>query len=461
MSSVRPVHTLLILGNGFDLNCGLDSSVDDFMNVAMYPHKYYNPYFKNVRSPYVTSNEASKYENDILINLKQIRKGFHYISQGVHYRHEKDMGITQIDNGKTFNWIIKSYKGLNGSFYNFWMYYLEVLKGVNVPTKHISWEDIEGQISFLCRRYDEYSSKKLFKDKDGNPISVIYLFYKYLYDPNKYLNLQDKDVSLYDCLDEFIYAIPHKKAYHANRFIVIAIIIAFAYCGLSNYINYENKDENNDYDQMFYDFLFKQLQDFSIRFSKYLSKNITKNNKYNDKNSYNYKKELGLNKLCKNPYNLLTFNYTGKPKDKKCRMYLPIHSDLNNHPIIGINDNECSDKQGHDRKFAEFSKENQISIYGNHNLTLKDIIPNDVKCIKIYGHSLSNDDFLYFKYIFNHCNLKKNDIKIIFYYTNYDKSSDHRVRFSRLVHKYMDLYNRNIRIYLMENHDLDIRAIDW
>ncbi|HBM4159932.1 TPA: hypothetical protein LWK99_002550, partial [Listeria innocua] len=69
----------------------------------------------------------------------------------------------------------------------------------------------------------------------------------------------------------------------------------------------------------------------------------------------------------------------------------------------------------------------------------------DIKVIKIYGHSLSNADYVYFQSIFDFLNIYENPINIIVYYTKYkENEAEIRQELSNAVQKLISRYGQSM-----------------
>lgn len=144
--------------------------------------------------------------------------------------------------------------------------------------------------------------------------------------------------------------------------------------------------------------------------------------------------------------NILSFNYTALfdilQVNSPC-LYNNVHGKLCTHPcaenctdcniIFGIDDTviQSQDDDSGLYKFSKTYRKMLNSDAGTHILPSKD---NQLIEIKFYGHSLNEADYSYFQSIFNYYNLyENNNVSLIFYYSNGYEQTD---KVYRLINTY-------------------------
>ena len=182
---------------------------------------------------------------------------------------------------------------------------------------------------------------------------------------------------------------------------------------LLNNLKYNIEKHSERY---FYDFLFDELNKFEKNFKNYL---ITlQDEKYKEK-SQQLLKELSHNER----YNLLSFNYTTPcTSDSSCNITRNIHGRLEDHPIIGIDSKNISPNS----PVFRFTKTYRIMSLASERQDK--LLPETVKSIVFYGHSLAQADYSYFQSIFDYYNIYDSDIALVFYYSIYDKSKEQEIK---------------------------------
>lgn len=130
--------------------------------------------------------------------------------------------------------------------------------------------------------------------------------------------------------------------------------------------------------------------------------------------------------------------------------------------IFGI---DYTDNINPERPFYKFTKTFRVSVLEvENNENKNNLYLNQVKEIIIYGHSLNNQDYSYFHAIFNVLNLNTGDVKIIFCYSDYDKkdrSVENLIALQKLIDKYEKDFNipRGLYQRLMMENRIEVRKI--
>ncbi|WP_259693467.1 bacteriophage abortive infection AbiH family protein [Lactobacillus helveticus] len=219
---------------------------------------------------------------------------------------------------------------------------------------------------------------------------------------------------------------------------------------LLNNLKYDIEKHSERY---LYDFLFDELNKFEKSFNDYLK--TLQNEKYKEKS------QQLLNKLSSNErYNLLSFNYTTPcTKDSSCNIKRNIHGKLEDHPIIGIDSKNISS----DSPVFRFTKTYRIMTLASEKQDK--LLPQTVKTIVFYGHSLAPADYSYFQSIFDYYNIYDNDITLVFYYSIYDESKEQKIKrnqfnsVSKLMYEYGTTFHNEKGKNLMHKMLLEGRLI--
>ena len=181
------------------------------------------------------------------------------------------------------------------------------------------------------------------------------------------------------------------------------------------------------------DFLLEELIKFERTFCDYMTEEVS-NSRYNYESEKLLKtiqsgKEYGIDSY------VVTFNYTNPvhrnaylTNNSEDGFLNHVHGDLYNRDIIfGINISDVSLNKKEFKHsyfnvpfFRKFTKTYRtLSLKNKYSLFRK-----KTKEIKFFGHSLGEADFSYFKVMFDSLNLYEGDLKLKFYYKNYQKGLD-------------------------------------
>lgn len=92
-----------------------------------------------------------------------------------------------------------------------------------------------------------------------------------------------------------------------------------------------------------------------------------------------------------------------------CVFYENIHGKLgkqNSNIIIGIDERDISEQQ----ILYKFTKKYQLLEFGDENYNDNLELPNNVKKVKFFGHSLAEADYSYFQSIFDFYDIYNTDV---------------------------------------------------
>lgn len=359
---------LLILGNGFDLQCGLKSGFDDFMETRL-------DKIKTIRKIIQSENIELDTYNDLI----------------------KAHGIQTVRDRNLFNW--------------YWKNELTVWDFIFYEDKRQrTWYDIEDCI----RKWVD------FRSDSGNPhceppikqVHSDYLSFKkrssrYTFwtswdkTPNKKISRTTEEVILiyalqyYGCSEEmgsllrmFLYQL-HKYEY------------AFA-----AYLQ-EQLDEDQEYSDLATDLLLNLVND------QVPQPALTANPRRQLYTSH--PESIGI----------LNFNYTDPRKDdwEDQPEALNIHGLAGEGGIIfGIDGTNLSAGQNYYADIVKFTKTYRLMAFSGrpHRSLVHPYLPNSTEgatgMIKFFGHSLGDADYSYFQAIFDEVNLYESNTHLIFYY---------------------------------------------
>lgn len=356
-------NQLLVLGNGFDLQCGLKSSFDDFMKTR-------NTIYKNI---------------DQSINYK--------------LRNSKSFPVITITNpfgekqrGKTLPYMLWN-KGLT-----VWDFILDedkkrrtwfniescIKRWVNYrPTKYKGRENCyKSNVDWICERYSKinWNSKTyshLPVDAESCIISYARFFYKWNGKPETLLNL------LLDQLHRFeqvfaVYLQKQLKKSHTYKHDSTNLILNIANDEIPHQIPVLKAD---------------------IAKRKFLGK--------------------------PNTINILDFNFTYPMTESwKNRPYcINIHGQADeNNIIFGVDGLKLTRDHEDYKNMVQFTKTYRLmALSGKHHRSL--VYPHRAgspdkatSMIKFFGHSLDFADYSYFQAIFDEVELYESDTRLIFYY---------------------------------------------
>lgn len=376
------VNQLVILGNGFDLNCGLKSSFEGYLNIIRKREKIDS-----------TVSMLKKYSVEELQFFNRI------------YNSEFIIGTDspqKIDENSVLFKILERVKETNFWALLFNLNDLDYLKQ-NGRDRDCS---LKGKIDHYVLNYENCISGFLTK----NVLTDECLLAAF---PSKYIKL------LLSCQSSEDFKIIKEKSlkYFFHLYTFIQMKVCFVEIGqadesfrVKNLLleknSYYHFKLNFNYEIL--DFLFKQLQDFIKGFATFLFNQIRNNNDYSVKSNKKISRIIG-----KNYSDIISFNYTNPfYGNKYIKKVCNINGTLKN-PIMGINSNNIDYNA---ENLVIFCKTYQILNRGTYK---KSGLPKNIDKIIFYGHSLTFSDFEYFESIFDYYQIYSSKIKLIFEYSYY------------------------------------------
>ena len=362
------VEQLIIIGNGFDLHCELNTR---FKN-----------YFEETE-PKSNEEQAKDFFNPNSLN-----------PSAIHASYFENM--------------------------SFWDIYFRLIKNIYSIK---DWANVEEQL-YLFLKYNKDNTI----DKQSKFFYITNLYYILKYIPldkamkeyfeemikQKILSISDNDID--KCYFEFL--LQKLSIYIYNKVNNIGKYKIPKYNSNSGLLINENK-------KFLYSFLYDELKIFENNLKNYIRKQVDKNRLiYSESYNKTLRKiaELKIQGTIdgNSQYNLISFNYTKSSFPSNCSNFINIHGDLDNDIIIGIDEKNISEN---DYDLYKFTKTYRLLELNNDSNTCLD---KSIKFIKFYGHSLADADYSYFQSIFDFYDIYNNDVCLIFYYSNFDKKIDQR-----------------------------------
>lgn len=187
----------------------------------------------------------------------------------------------------------------------------------------------------------------------------------------------------------------------------------------------------------FYSFFMEELKLFEKRFICYLKTQLDSNEKYVDES-----KKI-LETFCKNDSGvILNFNYTHTNKNDNYEE-INVHGSLEDRIIIGIDDRDSLKNE-----VIPFTKTFRKLLFSEEKVLLNGTYDE----IIIYGHSLNEQDYSYFKSIFDYINLYNGKTTIRYIYSDDFVSEDvfnknrykHRTKMAMRLFKLIRTYGSSL-----------------
>ena len=375
------MHTsqLLILGNGFDLHCGLKSSYKDFFQSTIL-----DTIGEQYGSRQIKAGVSGFWET-LLFGYYKIHSGNSDYNWCDIETIIKDTLLNICKDNKDF--FINTLKSVQRSDDSY-----NVVRATHNPKlKSICLSCLPFYISIQRKNYPDDSIYSLFIDYI---LHSLYAFEKrfceYIYD-----QLNEKEIN---------------DSYIVNALNLLKVLTGFT------------------------DKQYKTIKDIIERKEKeYVELNSPSNGQFGWQEKRILSQEF--TNLCS--VNILSFNYTALfdiLEVKSPCLYNNVHGKLCTHPcaenctdcniIFGIDDTviQSQDEDSGLYKFSKTYRKMLNSNAGTHILPSKD---NQLIEIKFYGHSLNVADYSYFQSIFDYYNLyENNNVSLIFYYSKGYEQTD-------------------------------------
>lgn len=443
MGKVSSIDELFIVGNGFDLQCGLGTTYENFLKYT----------FSRLEQ-----KEKAEIGNDELFNLDAFSSK---VSESLSYTQlykEDWSALTPLNYYHQHNY----FPQLNIWYHIF--LYEKLLKNVN-------WSSVE---SLLATYLDEYTM-------------IDYISRLILKNKSRYVSSQPK---------------PRMSSPRNNRSGILSKITYILIkkdlesLPLSNEIPYNRlRDIYNNPEQVSLDsvkelvtqILLSELNELEYDFQLFLRYRLDFCEDYfekvNDLLCRMLEPEKGIYSIEPRPYYLLSFNYSSlwskrfRPKYSP-QKFLDIHgkipkdSYLRYSSIIFGVDTSLFEADSFEYRFTKTYRTLKNYSVGFENAgSGREIYDSNIKTLKFYGHSLAEADYAYFQQLFDYYDLYKNhELKLIFYYSVYDEAKAMEIEqeqiynVSRLIEKYgqtMDNkdHGKNVLTRLIQTNRLQLKKL--
>lgn len=400
--TINNADQLMILGNGFDLYCGLKTSFKDYFTFKK------KEILKKLIS--IGKKQLEDLDSEELDNLYD-KSTLNKLNYNLHYANDEIINSDFISSDFGIKEKFEELKKLDFSFLSFWDVYF-----INLRDKKENWADVELNIAEYLKN-DVNKSFSYIEELDGNtPLSEVY-------------NISDK-AEINDILVYFMLLtndMEKIRGLNLKKFLCYLKdqLIDFEK-NINDYILSLFIDENPN-STYSYDGPFIEQLSFIDNFKETINKMI-KDNSSDER------------------YCILSFNYTFFPSERleqkddlkemylvryiedlpNCTFYRNIHGKLgkqNSNVIIGIDEKDIEPQD----ELYRFTKTYQLFEFDSSGNEKNLGLPIGVKKIKFFGHSLAEADYSYFQSIFDFYDIYNTNVQLIFYYVNYKNSDGEEV----------------------------------
>lgn len=383
---LKSPEVLLVIGNGFDLQCGLKSGYKDFLISSLFNKAQGKLKNEEVIEKWSTllDNEKYMYNGDLNGDITSLNLWY------ILFLHKNLLG--EMD----WNFIEKQV--------------LKELIEVENITNNFPNLNLIGKISLSL-----IINKNLLYTKDISQYSKAseireYKIYHILATSilNRTIDEEYKEKQVYKEMIKKINEIENNRTTYTNKYTIKELM------ELSNTVS---------------EIILYELKEVEKDFKNYLSEEINiKNKEYIDKSFKLITKLIGNNKF----FNILSFNYTtpwltedNEEMNAYINMfsYINIHGSLKSNIIFGI-DEGIIEENSSEYKFTKVARILESQIEGNNYITpMSAILAPTIKRVVFYGHSLSEADYKYLRMILD--KYVDND-KVIFefYYSVYPRTTN-------------------------------------
>ena len=453
---------LIVLGNGFDLHCGLKSSYKDFLYYVI--TQRYTNYFSSDSEEASDRNEAIEKAFADSANYVGVRR-IHF--DAIYFERNVKMNDTIFPD------------------INIWYLILFHEKLVQSLNQSSNWSDIESVI-------ENYVSGKFIFDNDNGKQSqkkfidiLVDIFFNYGFERNILLEgMMEQDE--YKLAGLLLYHLLERKDDCYGIKEKIEEIRKESESHLAwrpGRVQIETKIKNKTKPEVvniLINLLMGELHKLEIDFQTYLTQEV-------EKEEYKSKAEEFLQTIVMDgdfslSYSAFSFNYTNSCSGNSGIQvaFRNVHGALNQNSneskiIFGI-DNISSDSRAEDIGYRFTKSYRTMRLYTEleNDKAFGDKIDNifteDMDVIKFYGLSLAGADYSYFQYIFDMYNLYNSNIKLIFYYSKIKGRTVEEVRqeqyrnITKLIEQYGETldnkaHGRNLLTRLIQTGRLKIKEI--
>ncbi|MGT2809894.1 AbiH family protein [Streptococcus intermedius] len=439
---------LLILGNGFDLHCGLGSNYKNFLTYVI-TNKYKHQFNEANKD-----NCFEKFEDYLKNTFKQF-----------------DIGIVE-DFRVEFS--APLYPEINLWYLIF--FYEKLNQASN-------WNDIESAIEKYVNRNllditDDSLSKVTFLDLFAESISN----YATGVTNVSIFNSMTQSLKQKKFSQLLIYFLLKRNTIYENLKKYIDDVRSEIANGFSNYEKTQsiyNQSSNVSFlIELSTNILLSELHALEQDFQDFLKYQLTNQNDYESNVSCTLRNLVSQDDF-ELTYNIFSFNYTNKFIYESKLLYARnVHGELSDQReisniIFGIDSSISKTDMSSYRFTKEFrtlelyteNEEDYVWFYG-----IKNIFNPEIEVIKFYGHSLSEADYSYFQYIFDLYDLYNGNISLIFYFSYFEGQTRNQIKqeqffnVSKLIEKYGETLNnkdhgKNLLTRLIQTGRLKIKLL--
>lgn len=381
----------LILGNGFDLACGLPTRYSNYFD---YLYKI---------------NEKMIKRFDKITQIEQKSKySYSYLSsQSTSARHSlisDEIEVELADMMKLIDkWVDDS---LDISVWDLYFWFSKK----NANLSNFSWANIEKEISTTINS----DKRTILKNKYQITLLEEQQIRDYLYNSTRfsYPNISDSTQEKKYVDNVFFYLKSEELAYY-----VCQKILEKRYSKITRNIHECLLFELNMLEKSFMNYI-----------NGIMSVVLEKSNRSKYRKNLSQLIDLNSNRNVFDDTFILNFNYTdlslsAKTSDFKARVsnndvkftQMNVHGVYYNSIIFGVDQNNV---EANSKEYI-FTKTFRKMILSDQFDSIDLPKPNEVNSIIICGHSLSEADYSYFLSLFDYLNIYSSDIKIIVFYSNY------------------------------------------
>lgn len=426
------IINLLIVGNGFDIHCGMNSK--------------FSQYF----------SEKNK-DNHLSVQFKNLNKFFDNILKYKKLSTEDFSTETKIHEWLEINLnVVFQEDTFSLSFWDVYFYLLNYLvTNINEDTlKYFNeelliidnWSDVEQQLNYFLKtkpkviNADLTFPQNLIQNVINNlfgrkPKSIHESIYEETYSnflrenqlsksDNKYVQFSTSDNSKGPYWNYYNGFYLNQSPALTFATLLLTFFFDKNFVKSKEYEYYKSHTFSHLEVENGYSFLFKELQKFESEFSSFIADDFNDLDLSNLLEMENFYNKLTRNELS----NVIDFNYTsikdtinnleGKNIPNK---ELNIHGSFNEKTnisgkgiVIGIDSKGIKSSD----PMYKFTKTYQVMT--NNLQKSGNLFDKNIKKIIFYGHSLSIQDYSYFQSIFDYYNIYDSDIILEFAYSNFN-----------------------------------------
>lgn len=457
---------LIVLGNGFDLHCGLKSSYKDFLYYVI--TQRYTNYFSSDSEEASDRNEAIKKSFADSANYVGVQR-IHF--DAIYFERNVKMNDTIFPD------------------INIWYLILFHEKLVQSLNQSSNWSDIESVIE------NYVSGKFIFNNDNGKQSQKKFIdilvdtFFSYGFERNilskeimeqveyklaglllyHLLNREDDCYEIKEKIEEIRKKHDNSISWRSDETQIKKIELRI------------KEEERPEVVNILINLLMGELHKLEIDFQNYLIQEI-KREEYKSK-AENFLQTIVMDGDFLSNYSVFSFNYTNLCSGNLGIQvaFRNVHGALNQNSneskiIFGI-DNISSDSRAEDigYRFTKAYRTMRLYTELENDMAFGDKIDNifteDMDVIKFYGHSLARADYCYFQYIFDMYNLYNSNIKLIFYYSKIEGRTVEEVRqeqyrnITKLIEQYGETldnkaHGRNLLTRLIQTGRLKIVGLE-